>query len=230
MQLIQAATGFLVERRVNSSPRLLGTCFSFRHPHTLVTAAHCVAGLAPDDIGFVYPTTEEADEGLSLSSIARHPTADIAVVRLPDLGSLRILESFWNHSDTLEWGEEIAAFGFPSDSSLELGIVPTPRMFRGCIQRYFRHQSHMGYKYRAVELSIGAPAGLSGGPVCWTRDLSRVVGVVTENLETSTFLAQSEEVQEGGKVVRHETRNIISYALAVSLIDVTDWLWEVIDP
>jgi hypothetical protein len=51
---------------------------------------------------------------------------------------------------------------------------------------------------------------------------------VAENLESSTYLAAIEELEEGGNVTRHETRNMINYALAVSLHDVADWLDEVV--
>ena len=56
MQLIQAATGFLVERRDGITPRLLGTCFAYRDPHILITAAHCVKDIELESLGFAIPT------------------------------------------------------------------------------------------------------------------------------------------------------------------------------
>jgi hypothetical protein len=229
MQLIQAATCFLVERRDGRPPRLLGTCFAYRHSHILLTAAHCVKGLDAESLGFAIPTGEKNDEGLSIAEVHCHPEADIAVLRLPILRPLRILAYFWDYETAAGWGDEFVAIGYPADSSLEHGERPTPRMFRGFIQRYFHHQSYNGFKCLAAELSIGAPGGLSGGPVCWTRDQSKVIGVVAENLESSTFVEKVEEVREDGGVVRYETRNMINYALAVALHDVAEWLDEVIE-
>jgi hypothetical protein len=227
MQLIQAATGFLVRRQPGASPQLLGSCCAFRHPYTLLTAAHCVRNLEREAIGFAVPSSEERDEGLNVREVTIHPTADIAVVRI-DEHPLRILEYFWGIETAMSWGDAFVAFGFPEDVVATQGPRPTPRMFRGYVQRLFEHTSHLGYKYVAAELSVGAPAGLSGGPVCWTRDQSKLVGIVAENLESSTYLAAIEELEEGGNVTRHETRNMINYALAVSLHDVADWLDEVV--
>ncbi len=226
MQLIQAATGFLVRRNTSGPPQLLGSCFAYKHSHTLITAAHCVRGLDRQDVGFAIPTGDVNDEGLSVNEIACHPTADIAVVKIADLGPLKILEYFWDFETAAGWGDEVMAFGFPADASLEAGVRPTPRMFRGFIQRYFHHKSFQGFEYLAAELSVGAPAGLSGGPVCWTRDQSKVLAVVAENLESSTFLAKIEDVDENGQRYRQETRHIINYALGVALYDVAEWLEE----
>jgi hypothetical protein len=227
MQLIQAATGFLVERRDSGQPRLLGSCFAYGHPHLLLTAAHCVEGLPKERIGIATPSGNGNDSGLSINQVIMHPTADLAAITIADTGSPGVPEYFRGYETTAGWGDDFIAFGYPADASVEHGLRPTPRMFRGSIQRFFHHTSHNEYRYVAVELSIGAPGGLSGGPVCWPRDQSRVLGVVAENLESSTFLEKSEIVAEDGKVITHETRNIINYGLAVALYDVAAWLEEV---
>lgn len=223
MQLIQASTGFLVLRRPPAKPALLGTCFSFRHANVVLTAAHCVRGLSPESVGFAIPTGDNSDEGLPVREILCHPTADLAIVRL-DFHGLRVIQSLWDYETALSWGDSFLAFGYPEDSSPGSGVMPTPRMFRGYVQRYFRHESHMGFRYLAAELSIGAPGGLSGGPICLTRDQSKVVGVVSENLESSTFLSAVEESREDGSLYRQETRSMINYGLGVVLYDVAEWL------
>lgn len=223
MQLIHAATGFLVHRGQPAGKALLGSCFAFRQAHLLLTAAHCVKGLAPYDIGVALPTPEKNDQGLEVKRVVVHPTADVALL---DIGEFpfRIFQHFWDYETAAGWGDDVVAFGFPEDARIGDQMRPTPRMFRGFIQRFHEHTSHLGYKYLAAELSFGAPGGLSGGPVCWIRDQSKVLGLVAENYESSTYLAAVEELQEDGRLTRHETRNMINYATCVALSDISAWL------
>lgn len=225
MQLIQAATGFVVRRDVPSGSALLGSCFAFRKQHLLLTAAHCVRGLPPESLGVVRPTPEVNDPGLDVLEVSTHPTADLALIRMGEF-PLPIFHPFWDYETAAGWGDDVAAFGFPEDAAIGAAMRPTPRMFRASIQRFYRHESFMGYECLAAELSIGAPGGLSGGPVCWMRDQSKVLAVVAENVESSTYLAAVEELTDDGNFTRHETRNMINYAACVALYDVADWLDE----
>ena len=82
----------------------------------------------------------------------------------------------------------------------------------------------MGYRYRAGELSFGAPGGLSGGPVVTVNDESSALGLVCENLSSTTYLSSIEEVQRDGSKYKEMTRNLIEYGVFVVLDKIDDWL------
>ncbi len=66
--------------------------------------------------------------------------------------------------------------------------------------------------------------GLSGGPVALERVPWNAIGVVADNLETSTFFAKLDEVIEPGRHFKERVERIVEYAIAVSLCDVSPWL------
>jgi hypothetical protein len=69
------AVGMLV--RFGSEPGFLGSCFAFREARSVLTAAHCLDGLAPDDVRVWL-----ADRGYSPGvEVIRHPSADVAIVK-----------------------------------------------------------------------------------------------------------------------------------------------------
>ena len=51
-----------------------------------------------------------------------------------------------------------------------------------------------------------------------------LTGLVTENLESTTFLHSVEEVQEDGKILREHYQNVINYGVCLMLDSVRDWL------
>ena len=106
---------------------------------------------------------------------------------------------------------------------------PPGRYFRGNIQRFLVHESSHGFKYHAAELSIGAPAGLSGGPVLLVGQVALLVGVVAENYESSTYLRTLEEFSEPGKEYREKVHSVINYAMAVCLLPHESWLLREIE-
>jgi hypothetical protein len=97
-----------------------------------------------------------------------------------------------------------------------------------------RHVSHMvqdrpggeKYRYFAGELSIACPRGLSGGPVFRPEMPDEVLGVVTEDLDVGTIEHSVETEEDDGQRYSLETKRIISYGLAVVLIEVNDWLTQ----
>lgn len=124
---------------------------------------------------------------------------------------------------TVSWGDGFASLGYPEDTTDD-GVAPVARCIRGYIQRFYEHRSHMGYAYRAGEMSVGAPAGLSGGPVLAVGDTMAAIGIVAENRQSTTYLHQLEEIQEDGHTYRETLHSVIQYGAFVVLKAVEDWL------
>jgi hypothetical protein len=210
----------LLLRRHNGDFSFLGTCFALRSQHHFLTARHCVGSLAADEVaiavpGVLAPVVAEA--------IAHHPTADVTVVRLPSEAPVAQVEPFWMGVPLRALGVDFMAFGYPESVSGDQAREPTPRLFKGHVQRFFDHTSYIGYHYRAVELSIPAPAGLSGGPVFGGSTVS-VFGMVTENFQSWTTVEAVEEVREQGIVGATEYRAIVNYGVAILLNEESAWL------
>ena len=108
------------------------------------------------------------------------------------------VEPFWDSVASQGLGDDYAAFGYPEDVAADTP-GPTPRLFTGHFQRFFDHSSYAGYNYRAGEMSLPAPAGLSGGPVFRRQAPVMVMGLVAENFESSTTLHAVEEITEEGR-------------------------------
>jgi hypothetical protein len=134
------STGWLGVKGASGQPRFIGTCFAFRRNDCLLTAAHCVRETAAESL-FVY-THGELIDALSIERIISHPNADVAILRLAE--SHRLRDRFDGDATVYGWGVPVAAFGYPEDTG-ESGLEPTPRFFRGNIQRMFKHVSHDGY-------------------------------------------------------------------------------------
>ena len=121
-------------------------------------------------------------------------------------------------------GEEFYAFGYPPSVFGPSASEPTARLFTGNFQRFIDHQSHLGYRYIAGEMSIACPQGLSGAPVFRPGAPVMLLGLVTENLQTYTALESVEEVIERGEVRRTEVRNVINYGVTLMLHELQPWL------
>jgi hypothetical protein len=168
--------------------------------------------------------------------VIAHATADIAVLAL---ASGKETTDVWLHFDTdARLGNDFMAYGFPEDQfAPEAGEAervyvyrgnPTARLFKGYFQRYFDHRSRLSarYEYRAGEMSIGCPAGLSGGPVFRPLSQHMLCGLVTENFESATVLHWKEQAVEGPHTHYTEQARIINYGLCLMLSSVSDWLNE----
>jgi hypothetical protein len=92
-----------------------------------------------------------------------------------------------------------------------------------------RHTSKDGYEYDAAEMSIGAPAGLSGGPLV-RHDHPLIIGLVTENHRSTTFLQAVEEIQKGGSVYKETIHEMITYGIALLLQPLDAFLSQHIPP
>jgi hypothetical protein len=204
-------------------PVFLGSCFSFRTRDRFITAAHCVRGLDAAAIGVFAPKAEKTH---IIDSMMIHPKADVAILRARALLPRHEIEPFVGLVSQSAVGDNFMAYGFPEDVFGPTARRPTPRLFKGHFQRYFPHESHLGYNYFAGEMSIGCPAGLSGGPVFAddSAEVYRVHGVVTENLRSTTVLDAIEEHASEGKTSRQVYREVINYGLCVMLGELGQWL------
>jgi hypothetical protein len=219
----------LVDRTTDGSTRFIGSCFALRRRDHLLTAAHC----ARDVRGTLEVCYRTAD-GISTSSVASvivHPRADVAALKLA--GGSEFDDMFAGDTSLFTWGMPVSAFGYPDDVGRSVA-PPTPRYFRGSIQRLFSHSSHLGYSYDAAELSFSSPGGLSGGPVTPDADYSMAMGVVVENLnvsralysisETTTETAQDNVITR--VILTERAYAVIDYAVVVLLDPLTAWLDE----
>lgn len=204
--------------------RYLGTAFAFRREGAFLTASHCINGLEPREVVLASPRLAGGGP-TPILSIARHDTADVAVVKVAGTQH-HLLDPFYMVSTQHQHqaGAAVGAWGYPEDSSPTGGMTPTPRVFKGTVQRTLQHQSHLGYEYHAGELSFGAPRGLSGGPVFTLPQEMHLAGVVTENLLSTTELHAVEEYEEDGAVTRERIQRVIQYGLFVDLAPLTRWL------
>jgi hypothetical protein len=132
---------------------------------------------------------------------------------------------FWGLGSPL-FGEDVWAFGFPTEISPQGGNDPQPRFFKGHIQTRYRYSDR--FNYDAVELSFPAPGGLSGGPVAILNPNDLLVGMVTTNHDSYTVTDSMDEIDESGKRTIIEGRKIVSYGLALALDGVDDWLDSVV--
>ena len=206
----------------------LGTCFAFRWQNRYITAAHCLQGIPDDEIAIESGPARGFES--TVGPIHRHPTADVAVIESSGIAPADApIDPFQQIGNREGLGEEFYAFGYPVDVLGPDSTVPTPRLFKGYFQRFLPpyKTAYSGYTYSAAELSFACPGGLSGGPIFRTMDFSAVLGVATENLQSTTTLDAVEELSIGGAPQRRtEYRQVISYGTALMLADVADWIDE----
>ncbi|MHB1716484.1 MAG: trypsin-like peptidase domain-containing protein [Acidimicrobiales bacterium] len=224
-----AATGLIT---VTSSDvtEIVGTCFLFRHEAIALTADHCVPR-GDMTIRVHLPRLGRVDV---VDEVRRHEYADVAMLILGD-GSPTTTgypeNAFWDRVSNWALGEQVMAYGFPSEGpNPGGGVSPIPRLFVAHYQRFFDYESPQGYRYLAGEIGIPAPGGLSGGPVFRQGAPQMLTGLVTANHESYAITDSLEEVREGGDLFRLEARKVISYGVVLMLSGVSGWLQEVVPP
>jgi hypothetical protein len=212
-------TGVVVRK---SDKEVLGSCFLFRYPETLLTATHCTTGLSKEDLAVALPGSRNA-RLFDISEVTRHPTADLAVLRVRGIDERDVTWTVNELFNDASLGLDFLAYGFPrNEFGHDTGV--TPRLFKGYFQRFFAHSSHLGFKYLAAELSVPCPVGLSGSAVLNAHFIGRLYGVVTENIQVSTEVGSVLEVDDKGRKFREVQRDIIKYGLCVWLPALSDWL------
>ncbi len=219
-------TGIIIRRNDGA---FLGSCFVFRYPKVALTAAHVVSDLKPDQLVVALPGSRAAGALFSVREVSIHPKADLAVVEIDPPDERDITWTVNEVFDDMGYGLDVVTYGYPQHSAAG-AMAPTPRLFKGYVQRFLEHKSHLGYTYVAAELSFSCPAGLSGSHVLNSNFSGRLYGVVTENIRTSTELDSVLEVDEGGQKYRESFHSIINYGLALWLPACCDWLNGIVPP
>lgn len=215
------STAFLLGS-VESKVSFLGSAFAFRKRFRFLTAAHCVGNL-PASALFLGAAGLKNGTPVSVSRIVRHPTADIALLEIAEDTPTRMQPLGILAKSSVVLGADIMAMGF-QEASDERGVQVTRRLFRGSIQRFFNHQSHIGYAYEAAELSFPSPAGLSGGPVVTSHAAIHVVGLVTENFESTTFLQTLSLIQDQGSVYEEKVHKVIQCGICCTFDSLEPWI------
>jgi hypothetical protein len=212
------STALVFLKREGQPFEFLGTACAYRSGQHYLTAAHCVRELEPEALCLIAPGEAEL---VWVESVATHPTADIALLIAKK--DAPAAEPFWMTMGEIDLGEQFTAFGYPEDV-VGRTPMPTPRCFVGHFQRFFSHESFMGYRYRAAELSISAPRGLSGGPVFRSGAQYVLHGVVAENVESATAKEAHEEEVRPGEKREIRVERVISYGVAVLVHPLAQWL------
>jgi trypsin-like peptidase len=227
------ATGKVIH---DSGNAVVGSCTAFRHPHVALTAAHCVVGrenglsLRFFGRGQSHRVSEMVEH--RVTEVVQHKFADIAILWTTPTSDQRAEWAFQHITTDIKLGDPFIAYGFPAAEQSSLGPIPENlehRLFRGHYQRYFPYEAPRArYRYGAGEMSIAAPAGLSGGPVLLPNDYSTLTGIVTTNFDSYITIDSVEEIIDEGKLRKQEIRKVISYGISLLLSDdaVLHWLNE----
>lgn len=219
-------TGIILDA---SGGAFLGSCSIFRYPGFVLTADHVVKGRGAEQLVVTFPGSRSASEAFRVRRITAHPKADLAILQIDPPNERDITWANTSTFDDCAYGVELMAFGYPQnwDGSQ---YSPMPRLFKGYAQRFFEHESHLGYKYLAVEMNFACPRGLSGSSVVNPSFQGRLYGVVSENVETSTDRHSYTEIDDDGRKYTEVTQNLIRYGLSVWLPSLDDWLNENVPP
>src|SRR5215469_8329920 len=150
-------TGLLLSK---SNQAALRTCFLFRYPNFLLTAAHCIEGIPDSEIVVTFPQSADS-KPFQVIQIIKHDSADLAILKINGLREEEISQPLYEIvRDSRELGNEFFCYGYPMLSTQE----STFRFFKGYFQRHFTFKNKQ-YSYSAMELNIRVPEGLSGAAV-----------------------------------------------------------------
>lgn len=203
-----------------------GTGAMFGKQNVVLTAGHCVPPIP--GAHFLFKSTFADSPAWEAVRVERHPKSDVAVMIGPaDVrpNPAPIFAGFDPHPVLIDGGDFIA-FGYPAEGNASVG-----RLFKGHFQRYLGYESPDGRgKYFAGELSVPAPAGLSGGPVSMAHTPHVICGVVTANHDSYLLIDSFEETQIDGTVNRGSIKRVVSYGIAAMLVDpeMQSWINELV--
>jgi hypothetical protein len=201
------AVGSVFVRRGDASA-FRGTCFAFRHANRVLTAGHCVEGLQPEVIEVAFPGAA----GRSIAvGVVRHPTADLALLRLAGGGLSPDHEPFALHGRG-ERGQAFAGCG---------SVAGVCERFDGRIRRVFADKDDC---HRSAEMSVAARDGYSGGPLFSPAAPFAVMGLMTANRTTPLAIACSRLLRRR----RSDEHSGLAAGRGIALLldDVSAWLDE----
>lgn len=181
----------------------IGTCFAFRHPGIFLTAAHVVERRSASDLK-VHVSRGRA---FKIGRAAKHPEKDVAVLKLRSPGfsddDFDCFELAEPPRGTALFSEPVVSFGYALNNRSR---EPEPRWIQGHVQRLTMNG---GY-----ELSHPSLPGNSGSPVMLGSNHSDALALTHRNLNIS----YKDLSPEGNTVC------LVSYAMAVALSPLADWL------
>ncbi|MDX6476277.1 MAG: Trypsin-like peptidase domain [Gaiellaceae bacterium] len=206
------AVGSVLARR-DGAWRRAGSCFAVRERRHVLTAGHCVEGLLPADVEVSFVVSPERCTSVA---IVRHPSADLALIRLGDGAARLPVAPFTGVGRVAEWGSEFVGFGSAvHDGSLaEAG----ERLFAGRVRRVFSDPAD-GHRY--ADMSVGAGDGFSGGPLFAPSPPYPVVGLITGNRQSRISLLQRRITATLGLERRHTPDG---HGIALLVGELAEWI------
>jgi len=214
--------------RHNGKDTFIGSCFAFPTPVHFLTAAHCVAEHSASTI-LLDATFQGVLQKVKVKRICCHPAADLALLEVATSPWAPATPFNGVRTDPL-LGEPFYVFGYSLDIFSHKPDEGTDRLFRGHFQRLISYSSPLAKTtYPAFELNIPCPGGLSGSPVFVTENEYEVMGLVTENLESTSYRSEEESLTTDGSTERIVHKNMITYGIALQLGPYVDWINETIN-
>lgn len=215
-----ASAALAVLDETSGDVALAGSAAVYRDRDTLLTAAHCI----PEKMRLFARLPGENSRPRIAVHIERHPTADLALVKLdPRTTDELVGQVYLRPSGLLIEGGDFHGVGYPAEGGSD-GAVG--RYFKGHFQRRFVFDAMKPYSYLAGEMSIPAPAGTSGCGLAYAQAPQELAAIVTTNHESYAIVDQFEEIDADGTTARGEIRRVVSYGIAVMLLGMDDWLNE----
>jgi len=104
---------------------------------------------------------------------------------------------------------------------------PVQRFFRGYVQRKLQYELPP-FTFSALEMSIPSPSGLSGGPLFTPTNFNEVIGLATQNVESTTYVGRHEEVVDGEKRFSSTDVHYVQYGIGALLAPHVPWLDELV--
>ena len=159
-----------------------------------------------------------------VEDVVSHPSIDLAVIRIRQ-GPTDLGKEPPKISCDYRIGDDFFSFGYPQLEYGDMQPLPTARLVKGHLQRFFQHENIARQKYHAGEMSVACPPGMSGSPVVKRGDSSQLIGIVTDFVDAGTLSSRSEEVE----IVGHQKttvvyRDIIRYGVCLLLAEHIEWL------
>jgi hypothetical protein len=213
----------LVFASVENQPAISGTCFTYGDRDTLLTAAHCVPDHADEFVVF-FPPEREPRRVLEV----RRAEVDLAVLFAEPAKTTGYEKQIYNRlngDEIIVEAGDFVGYGFPVEGAADRAVG---RTFKGHMMRHFRYEPPNGQPYVAVEMSIPAPGGFSGGPLCYVHEPQKPFAVVTGNIDSSATIDQFQEIQKDGVIYREKIVRVVSYGIAKMLIGSAPWLKEAV--